>query len=53
MTISGEMRVETRIEAGQDVEVTASGYGVVLRSPNGARWRLHVDNSGELYTTAI
>lgn len=33
-------------------EVTSDG-GVVLKSPNGTRWKLTVDNNGNLSTTAL
>ena len=34
------------------LEVTKDG-GVVLKSPNGTRWKIKVDNSGNLTTTAV
>jgi hypothetical protein len=38
---------------GGDVEVASPGNGVVLRSPNGKRWRVTVDDEGRLETTSI
>ena len=35
--------------AGKDVELEA-GASVVLRSPDGTRWRIKVDNAGALST---
>ncbi len=36
-----------------DMEVTNTLKGVILKSPDGARWRITVDNSGNLITTSI
>lgn len=36
-----------------DIEVTSDLVGLVLRSPDGTRWRVQVDNTGSLTTTAI
>jgi hypothetical protein len=47
ITSSGE------ISAEQDIEVTQSGHGLVLSSPNGTRWRIQVSDGGTLITTAI
>lgn len=38
---------------GRDVEITDAAKGVVLRSPDGTRWRITVDNSGNLSTTSL
>ncbi|MCP4324161.1 MAG: hypothetical protein GY787_20355, partial [Alteromonadales bacterium] len=37
---------------GGDIEVDDSANGLILRSPNGTRYRIKVDNSGNLTTTA-
>lgn len=29
-----------------DVELTANGTGIIIKSPNGTRWRLHVTDAG-------
>lgn len=50
----GETTPGTALEVGGgDVYVNNSANGVVLRSPNGSCWRITVDNSGNLTTTAI
>jgi hypothetical protein len=36
-----------------DVEVTDATKGIILKSPNGSRWRITVGNTGTLTTTAI
>jgi hypothetical protein len=38
---------------GGDIEVDDSASGLILRSPNGTRYRIQVDNSGNLTTTAV
>jgi hypothetical protein len=38
---------------GADVEVTNSAKGVILKSPNGTRWRLTVGDDGALSTTSL
>jgi hypothetical protein len=34
-----------------DIEITDSSKGVILKSPNGSRWRITVNNAGQLTTT--
>jgi hypothetical protein len=46
LTDEGHLRVH-----GGDVEVMAPGGGILLRSPNGRRWRLTVDDGGRLRVT--
>ena len=36
-----------------DIEITDKKRGFVLRSPNGKRWRIRVDNDGNLYTEKL
>lgn len=38
---------------GGDVEVDDSSRGLILRSPDGSRWRVQVNNSGDLTTTSL
>jgi hypothetical protein len=47
-TISGNY-----MYVGADLEVLPSGNGVVVRSANGTRWRIQVNNSGTLTTTSL
>lgn len=37
----------------EDIEVTDNSKGLILKSPNGSRFRLKVDNSGVVSTTAL
>lgn len=43
----------TLIETYVDFEIDGSSNGLILTSPDGTRWRLQVDNSGNLTTTSI
>ena len=36
-----------------DIEITDTTKGSILKSPNGTRWRITIDNSGNLITTSI
>jgi hypothetical protein len=36
-----------------DIEIHDSANGLILRSPNGTRYRVQVDDSGNLTTTAV
>ena len=38
---------------GDDIEITSATKGVILRSPNGSRWRLTVANDGTLQRAAL
>ena len=40
------------LKRNQDIELQP-GQKLVLRSPNGARWRLDVSNAGALTATAL
>lgn len=42
-----------RIESLQDIEITDATKGVILKAPNGTRYRVKVDNSGTLTTTSL
>lgn len=54
ITASGELIVEDGITVREgDIDITNSGMGVILHSPNGTRWRVKIDNTGTLTTTAI
>ena len=36
-----------------DIEITDATRGIILRSPDGTRWRVTIDNSGTMVRTAI
>lgn len=45
--------VNGTITAPNDVEITDTTKGVILTAPDASRWRITVDNSGNLTTTSI
>lgn len=40
-------------KSGRDLEIITPNKGLVLRAPNGTRWRITVDSSGVLTTTSL
>lgn len=36
-----------------DQEFTDAQKGIIMRSPDGTRWRITVDNTGALVTTSL
>ena len=59
ITNAGNVGIGTTIPAsklevdGGDIEIDDSASGLILRSPNATRYRVQVDNSGNLTTTAV
>tara|TARA_R100001460_G_scaffold785_2_gene3450 strand:+ start:2721 stop:4715 length:1995 start_codon:yes stop_codon:yes gene_type:complete len=47
-TVTGSLEV-----AGGDVETSTASKGLILKSPNGTRFRVTVDNSGNLSTASL
>jgi len=41
------------LTASTELEVTASNHGLILKSPDGTRWRITIDNNGNLNTASI
>ena len=39
--------------SGGDIETSTASKGLILKSPNGTRYRVTVDNSGNLSTAAL
>lgn len=50
---AGRIAVTGVLYSNTDVEITDSTKGVILKSPNGTRWRVTIDNTGALNSTAI
>ena len=44
---------ETGVTVTGDIDLSTASTGVILTSPNGTRYKLTVDNSGNLTTTAV
>jgi hypothetical protein len=58
-TISGNLGIgvsspvsKLQVNTG-DVELGTIGNGVIITSPNGARWRITINNTGNLTTTSL
>jgi hypothetical protein len=49
----GDTNPASKLTVAGDVESTGSSNGSIYESPNGARWRVTIDNSGNLITTSI
>lgn len=47
------LKTDGNIAVNGDIEIGTSNSGVILRSPNGTRWRIQVDNSGNLSATSL
>ncbi len=47
--------VDTKVAkiGADDIEITDFNKGIILTSPNSSRYRITVDNSGNLITTLI
>lgn len=46
-------RIEFSKQFHGDIEITDSIHGVILKSPNGTKYRVQVDNAGALTVTAL
>ena len=52
-TSASLIEVNRKIETDQDIEITDSSKGIILRSPNGTRYRITINNSGILVSGSI
>jgi hypothetical protein len=50
---TNDLTVNGGVGVTDDVEITNFTKGVILRSPDNKRWRITVNNSGQLITTAL
>jgi len=41
------------VTSDKEPEVTDSAKGLILKSPDGTRWRIQVNNSGTVTTTSL
>jgi len=46
-TLSGNLLTDS------DIEITDTAKGIILKSPDGTRWRITIDNAGALVTTSL
>lgn len=52
-TVLSEVDETGKFETTTDIEVTGSANGLILESPDATRWRVTVDNSGNLSTASV
>ena len=52
-TVVGNISASSSIYTNTDFEAINTANGLILKSPNGSRWRITVNNSGALTTTSI
>ena len=50
---SAAVSVTGTLGASLDIESTTTGSGFIVKSPNGNRWRITVDNAGAFVSTAL
>jgi hypothetical protein len=50
---TGVVSVAGNLTASGDIEITDPTRGIILRSPNGTRWRIQVTNAGTLTTSSL
>jgi hypothetical protein len=51
--VNTALAAKADVVGSSDVEVTDATKGVILRSPDGSRWRITVGDDGSLNTTEI
>jgi hypothetical protein len=51
-TTTTRSRIQGTVETSVDFENVTNGAGVLLRAPNGTRYRITVDNAGAIIATA-
>lgn len=51
VTFNGIATFKSSLKTDGDFEVTDTAKGIILKSPDGTRWRITVDDSGSLITT--
>ena len=50
---TGNITITSPLSTNQDIEITDATKGIILKSPNGTKYRVTVSNAGELTTTLI
>lgn len=53
LTVSGNISATGTVYTNGDIEITDSTKGIILRSPNGIRWRITITDSGTLTPVQI
>lgn len=50
---AGGITISAPVQSDSDIEVTDLAKGVILKSPDGTRWRISVSDAGVLTTTSL
>jgi len=50
---SAKLDVVGNVKASEDIEITTSNEGLILKSPDGTRYRVTVANGGTLSVSAV
>jgi fibronectin-binding autotransporter adhesin len=53
LVTAGGIYAAKKIVTSSDVEVADIGEGIIIKSPNGTRWRITVSNAGAFVATAL
>lgn len=53
LTTAGGIYAAKKVVSSGDFEAADIGEGFIVKSPNGTRWRITVDNAGAITTTAL
>lgn len=51
--VAGHTEVKDKMYGLDDVELTTASKGIILKSPNGTRYKITVDNGGTIISTAL
>jgi len=50
---SNQITLQSEMLSNKDIEITDNIKGLILKSSNGTRWRITIDDSGNLITTSL
>jgi hypothetical protein len=53
LEVAGNIKTSGTVTAASDVEVTSNSNGLILKSPNGTRFRITISNAGVLTATSL
>ena len=53
LEVGGNIKTSGSVTAASDVEITTSSNGLILKSPNGTRFRITISNAGVLTATSL
>jgi hypothetical protein len=53
LEVAGNIKTSGSVTAASDVEITSNSNGLILKSPNGTRFRITISNAGVLTATSL